>query len=316
MKTKKLNVKKLAIFLAGCILVLILFIYGIVKIVNKIKYTFSYESKLVKVGYKLEEAKYLSKNLKENQIEKLLSREYNMNIYKFSKEKYFLFDNLDNYLTFYRTNKGKEFNKIVSIVNTKGLGEWYDEISDSNMSNPTEMIVNKKYRLPNDYVPSDLVNLESSYAYNGIKISNTIYDDLVNLLNSAKESGYKLIVSQGYRSYESQEKAYNNYKNDYSEREADEYVARPGHSEYQTGLSINIEPYNKIVDDYKTNEEFLWLNENAYKYGFILRFPEGTDDITGFESNPWRFRYVGVDLATKIYKEGITFDEYYEYYIK
>ena len=94
---------------------------------------------------------------------------------------------------------------------------------------------------------------------------------------------------------------------------ADTYSARPGHSEHQTGLTIDV-----VIDEeyFKNTAEFRWLQKNAHKYGFILRYPEKADYITGYMFEPWHYRYVGVDAATEIYNLGITFDEYYTFFIE
>ena len=316
MKVKKLNVKKLVIFCIICLFVLFFIIFGMVKMVKGIKYRFSHEYKLIQIGYKEEEAKYLSEHLNQEEQNLLLGMEYNSNIYRFAKEEYFVFNKLDSYLSYYRTNKGTPFNKIVSIINVRGEKDWYDEIENTDINKGVKMLVNKRFRLPNDYEPSDLINLDLSYAFSGIKISKAMYDDLVELIDAAKVSGYKLIVSQGYRSYTSQESIYDKYKKEHGEEQADEYVARPGHSEYQTGLSIIIEPYNKSIPNYEESEEYQWLIGNCYNYGFIQRYPVGTEDLTGFETNAWRFRYVGRDISKQVYDSGLTYEEYYEYNLK
>ena len=98
--------------------------------------------------------------------------------------------------------------------------------------------------------------------------------------------------------------------------EADLKAARPGYSEHQTGLALDITTRLAEDEEFVNTEEFSWLKENAHKYGFILRYPEGKENITGYSYEPWHYRYVGIDVATKIYNENITFDEYYAYYIE
>ncbi|UKI58800.1 MAG: M15 family metallopeptidase [Clostridium sp.] len=124
-----------------------------------------------------------------------------------------------------------------------------------------------------------------------------------------------MFLSDGYRSYEAQEKMFESYKNSYGYEEADKNVARPGHSEYQTGISFQIVPYNKVFDKPRESEEYLWLRDNAYKYGFIFRYPEDKKDITLFDSYTWRLRYVGTDVASIIENEKICFEEYYAYFV-
>lgn len=173
------------------------------------------------------------------------------------------------------------------------------------------MLVNKFYKLDSSYTPEDLIEVSSTYGFSGNFVSESIYDELTDMLSDARSDGYTILVSQGYRSYTDQEDAYNDIEDAYGTSEADDVAARPGHSEYQTGLSVELDVYGGT----DTEEAKTWLNVNAYKYGFILRYPSGKENITGFDSNAWRYRFVGTDIARKIHEENITFDEYYMYYI-
>ena len=135
------------------------------------------------------------------------------------------------------------------------------------------------------------------------------------MFNAAKESNLKIVISSGYRSYNEQKETYDSYVERYGAKKADTLAARPGYSEHETGLALDITTGGATKDTFDTTDEFKWLQENSYKFGFILRYPKGKEKITGFDYEPWHYRYVGLDLAEKIYKEGITFDEYYAYYL-
>ena len=125
------------------------------------------------------------------------------------------------------------------------------------------------------------------------------------------------MINSSYRPYKDQERVYNNYKDSRGESGADKIAARPGYSEHQTGLALDIFcTTNSSTKTFAESEAYRWLLDNSYKYGFILRYPEGKENITGYAFESWHYRYVGKDLATKIYNEGITFDEYYAYYIE
>ncbi len=315
MVKRKLNVKKLGIFIGIIVLIIILSIIGIKKLVDEAKLKETTEYKLSEVGYSSNEIKVIIDSFDEKQVNDLLKSKYKSNLTKFIKEKYFIYKNMDRYLDYYSKNNGVLPTKVVAIVNTNADTGWYSKITDTDTSMNEKMIVNKFYGLGSDYVPSDLKLVSSSYAYSGKYVSESIYDDLVNMLSDAKDSGFTLVVSQGYRSYEDQEDAYNDIENSSGKDEADRLAARAGHSEYQTGLSVVIKPYNKEVEEGEESEENTWLLNNSYRYGFILRYPKDTSDITGFETDSWRFRYVGTDIARRIHEEGITFDEYYAYYL-
>jgi D-alanyl-D-alanine carboxypeptidase len=134
------------------------------------------------------------------------------------------------------------------------------------------------------------------------------------LFNAAREDDVMLVARSGYRSYATQTALYNSYVNSYGQEYADKYSARPGTSEHQTGLAMDItaESINFQLDDsFGKTKEGLWLADNAHRYGFVIRYPEGMEGITGYFYEPWHVRYLGVRLATNIYKSGLTLEEYY-----
>ncbi len=313
MTKKKLNVKKLGVFVGIVVVILVVVIIGIKSLIDESNLRKTIEYKLGEVGYSDNEIEYI-KTLKEDEINTLLNHKYNVNITKLMKEKKFIFANLDKYLDYINENNGN-LTDIVAKVNTKASLGWYKSIADTDASKGELMLVNKFYKLSETYVPSDLVDVSLSYAYEGKQVSKMMYDSLTNMLDAAKESGYNLVVSQGYRSYADQEEAYNDIEASSGVDYADKVAARPGHSEYQTGLSVVVKPLYTEGSDMENSPEHTWILENAYKYGFILRYPKDKENITGFSYDAWRLRYVGSNAARIIHNENITFDEYYEYYI-
>lgn len=171
------------------------------------------------------------------------------------------------------------------------------------------LIVNKTYSLPGDYKP-----INPNQAITTERCNNCIdkqVTDAFNLMKSdAKAVGLNIYISSGYRSYSYQERLYNNYSAVDGMEGADTYSARPGHSEHQTGLCFDL---NEIDDSFAKTDEGIWVNENAQLYGFIIRYPKGKESITGYQYESWHLRYVGVDLATKLYNNGnwLTLEEYY-----
>lgn len=313
MTKKKLNFKKLGVFIGIVVVILVVVIIGIKSLIDESNLRKTIEYKLGEVGYSDNEIEYI-KTLKEDEINTLLNHKYNVNITKLMKEKYFIFANLDKYLDYINENNSN-LTDIVAKVNTKASLGWYKTIADTDTSKGELMLVNKFYKLSETYVPSDLVDVSLSYAYEGKQVSKVMYDSLTNMLDAAKESGYNLVVSQGYRSYADQEEAYNNIEASSGVDYADKVAARPGHSEYQTGLSVVVKPLYTEGSDMENSPEHTWILENAHKYGFILRYPKDKENITGFSYDAWRLRYVGSNTARIIHNENITFDEYYEYYI-
>ena len=158
------------------------------------------------------------------------------------------------------------------------------------------LIANKTYSLPSSYYPGGLTN-EFNDAFNQMK-------------NAASNDGLNIYVVSGFRSYNTQNTLYNNYVSRDGRDAADTYAARPGHSEHQSGLAADI---NMVDDSFEYTAEGKWLNDNAYKYGFILRYPKGKTSETGYIFESWHYRYVGVDLATKLYNGGnwISLEDYF-----
>lgn len=315
MVVRKLNYYKLGLFILAVVLVFTFLIVGSVKIIGNIKYKKTYEYKLINVGYSKEEASILEKKLSSEKLDILLKRKYNAEIVDFVKSKYFIYKNLDKYIEYKSENKKVDIDKIVAIINTEANIDWLDNEKETDLSKNELMLVNRLYALPSDYEPLDLINVSSQYSYDGVKISNSIMSNIISLIEDAKSEGFTFVLSSGYRSYSDQEKIFNSYKDSFGYEDADKNVARAGHSEYQTGLSFDIVPYNKSFDNPKESDEYIWLRKNAYRYGFIFRFDEDKKDLTLFDSYTWRLRYVGNDASSMIYNENICFEEYYAYFV-
>ena len=310
MVVKKFNYFRFFIFLV----ILVSIIVGIVYLVKTNNYKNSYEYKLLEKGYSEEEVNILLTKY-EDRIDNILSLEYNEHIIPFMEEKYFIYSKMNEYLQYKEKNKKKEYNKIVQLVNVEMHIDWLDNQKETDTSKNELMLVNRIYGLSEDFVPSDLVDVPTQFAYSGKKLSESVLNKVIELINAGKEAGYTFVISDGYRSYAEQKDIYDAYSDYYGISETDTFVARPGHSEYQTGMTFDLKPYNKVIDDVSTNEEYLWLKDNAHKFGFIFRFNKEHEALTGFPSASWRLRYVGEDAATIIYNEGICFEEYYAYFV-
>ena len=158
------------------------------------------------------------------------------------------------------------------------------------------LIANKSYALPSNYNPG--VNKDAQAALNDMQ-------------KKALEEGIDLPMISGFRSYSEQNSIYTNYVNNDGQADADKYSARPGHSEHQTGLAFDlVDPTTANISNNKA--EFDWLAEHAHEYGFIIRYPEGKEHITGYQYEPWHVRYVGVETATAMKESGLCFEEYFD----
>ncbi len=172
------------------------------------------------------------------------------------------------------------------------------------------ILVNKSHGLPYDYIPSDLVKIDNKYSIKG-KAKKDACDAFIKMAKDAEKLNLSIINESSYRSYDRQKELYNieyNIKKD----EASKSIAPPGYSEHQTGLAFDICTRNNNMYELENTDEFIWLCKHAHEYGFILRYPKGKENITGYIYEPWHFRYLGTNLAKKVYESNLTYDEYYE----
>lgn len=187
---------------------------------------------------------------------------------------------------------------------------------DHTSTDSIYVIINKTHPLPQDFEPTDLVVPTVKATKEGLTLRKEAADALETMFNAAKEDGLTLIFGSGYRSYSTQERLFNNYVARDGEEAANRYSARPGESEHQTGLAVDISDgsmANWLKNSFKNTDEGKWLKENSYKYGYVLRFIEGKEDVTGYMYEPWHFRYVGIEEAKKIYDSGLTLEEFYNF---
>ena len=304
----------ISVILFFIIIILSIFLYT-----KHNKYINSYEYKFIKKGYD-KDTTYYFLTLNNDQKDYLLSLDYNDYIINILKEKYFMWKNIDRYINYYDLNKNKSYKDIVSIVNVNADKNWYDSntIRETDISNPESMLVNKFYHLPSNYDDNlNIVDIKNWYAFGDRKILDYVYDAFIEMFNSAKKEDLKLIINSGFRTNKEQYSLYNERKNKYGEEEADKYAARPLYSEHETGLALDIFTYDyPTTTTFENSPEYKWLLNNSYKYGFILRYPKDKEYLTGYAYESWHFRYLGKDLAKKVYESGLTYDEYYAYYIE
>lgn len=186
------------------------------------------------------------------------------------------------------------------------------------------ILVNKEHLLSSDYVPENLVitddNENNFHDYKDPNFKPMISADILPYFEAMQKAAEalglrKIIVDSGYRPYEYQQVIFDKSVAEKGLEETLRLVSLPGSSEHQTGLAIDIAYMDNGVYIEKTSDEdpeIMWLKENAHKFGFILRYPEGKEDVTNIQYERWHYRFVGVEMATILYAEGITLDEYYE----
>ena len=176
--------------------------------------------------------------------------------------------------------------------------------------NSLTVCVNKNRSIDDNYEPNDLVlpNVRAMSSTSQLYMREEVASALEELFKGAESEGYYLYAVSGYRSYNTQKSIYNPYSG---------YSAAPGTSEHQLGLAmdVSLSKYGgNLYVEFGDSKEGIWLKKNAHKYGFIIRYLEGKEDITGYKYEPWHIRYVGKELATELYEKGITLEEYYGEY--
>lgn len=207
---------------------------------------------------------------------------------------YFVENRTIRYLTYNKQNKNNSLEAIVRLVNADRDYEDYTHTMKADISRKELILVNKYHDLESNYVPEDLIEVEkdqllqkdAASAYYKMKID-------------AESIGVTLSLNSSYRNFKEQSDIYESYKSTYGLAYAENYAARPGFSEHQTGLALDIK-----------NNNATWLEQNATNYGFILRYPETLESITGYHYEFWHYRYVGKKIAKEIYEKNITLEEY------
>lgn len=234
----------------------------------------------------------------------------------FRKVKGYNLKKINDYIEKYK--EVKDYNYAVNVVNYPFIISSNGDTKEKyNISNPDDLLtlVKKGFYL-NDYEPKDLVNVDSEYVAptcDHPQLRKVAAEALIKMIKDAEKDDMHLLLNSGYRSYEEQTKIYDETQQKYGEVYAKEYVATPGASEHQTGLGIDMTSQS-VVDKQRLvfgdTVEYKWVVKNCAKYGFIVRFTEGTDGITGISHEPWHLRYVGKDVAKEIMSKNWTLEEY------
>ena len=263
-------------------------------------------SSLLDIGYNSNDINNIYNELSEQSINILLNNGYIKDITNIISIDYFRENNLERYIKYYEKEE-LDVETILTYVNIGLDNEYYTNVIDIENQEDILVLVNKYNKLGNNYIPSDLETISSKYGSGKLRKEARVAFE--NMCADAKKENITIYAGSGYRSYSHQLNLYNNYVKRDGKTAADTYSARAGYSEHQTGLAMDIMNARwGYVDD--TDKEYTWLINNSYKYGFILRYLEGKEEITGYMYEPWHFRYVGKDIATEITELGITYDEY------
>ncbi|WP_243298890.1 M15 family metallopeptidase [Bacillus litorisediminis] len=223
------------------------------------------------------------------------------------------------YLFNHISNNSWTLHSVDSIGNSIPISADSDKDTNIFAENPSSILVlvNKQYTLEDDFLPNDLVIPKVLFSEDITDEEKYIRKEaalaLEELFEKGKEQGFTLIATSGYRSYETQKRLYEEFVNQLGIEAAEYRAAKPGNSEHQTGLAMDITSSEFNYEEYQDFGETpsgKWVAENAHHFGFIIRYPEGKEHITGYQYEPWHLRFVGVQKATYIYKNQLTFEEF------
>lgn len=268
-------------------------------------YRYPHYQELIRMGYTYTEARLLSAFDHEALLTVLLSGPIE-NILDWLKTPYLILDRLARYQAYAQTHTTLNRRLIVERINADRDYPPYTHTIKADPADPL-ILINKYHYLSSAYVPTNLVKAKGCGFPTLTKEAAEAFDvmcaDLI-------KTGLTMSESSSYRSYAAQSSIYNRYLKIYGQTYTDTIAARPGFSEHQTGLAIDLNSGESGFIVFITTETYQWVSQNCTKYGFILRYPQGKEDITGYRFEPWHYRYVGREVAEKITRLGLTLDEY------
>ncbi len=248
------------------------------------------------------------------QIINALRSEYYNDLIQYDYLRYFVAEKIERYVDYKLEHPDKSFIDVITHVNIGLDKSFYTNIKIIDNPHCLTALVNKYNAVTEDFVPQNLQAISSQYASGTQLLIQFAKEAYENMAYAASKEGIKLTALSTYRSYDSQ------YKNYWSkvtvsrpQWHVDLFNARPGHSEHTLGLAVDI---NSFDQSFENTKAFKWLIENAHKYGFVLRYPKGKSHITGYNYEPWHYRFLGEELAKLVNESGLTYDEYYVRYIK
>ncbi|MEE0014510.1 MAG: M15 family metallopeptidase [Bacilli bacterium] len=291
-RKKKLKTKNFLVFIIIIILIITSIIYGINK--SKNNNTNSKEQNKIENKDKVNDTKELT------ELEKAKK---DLAYYKDEYE--------DAYKEYREKNKDLSIEKVIINVNIGLNYDYYTHTKATKDLNTNTILVNKYNYLTEDYVPENLQTVDKKYSSKTLQLVDYAKEAFEELSEAASKENYTVLAMSSYRSYQYQYNLYNRYVNTDGIEAADTYSARPGYSEHQTGLAVDVYNGKEDFTNFEKTKEYNWMQDNAYKFGFILRFPKDKVLETGYQYESWHYRYVGKEIAKYIHDNNLCFEEYY-----
>lgn len=291
-RKKKLKTKNFLVFIIIIILIITSIIYGINK--SKNNNTNSKEQNKIENKDKVNDTKELT------ELEKAKK---DLAYYKDEYE--------DAYKEYREKNKDLSIEKVITNVNIGLNYDYYTHTKATKDLNTNTILVNKYNYLTEDYVPENLQTVDKKYSSKTLQLVDYAKEAFEELSEAASKENYTVLAMSSYRSYQYQYNLYNRYVSTDGVEAADTYSARPGYSEHQTGLAVDVYNGKEDFTNFEKTKEYNWMQDNAYKFGFILRFPKDKVLETGYQYESWHYRYVGKEIAKYIHDNNLCFEEYY-----
>lgn len=265
-------------------------------------------NKLLDKGYSNSDVSIILAHGSDKEVSEFTKRDRIKYLEEFYQYSYAKLGNYDRYVA-YSDETGEDEKTTVIHVNLNMDREEYVDVEEVKEFS-SDMLVNKYHYLAENFEPDDLVTISDKYTDGEeYRANREAVSALTQMFEAAKLDGLEMVVNSAYRSYDDQVEIMEFYRKWYGDSYVEKYVAKPGFSEHQTGLAFDVGSTTENV--FADSEEYKWMQENAYKYGFVMRFYKKGETITGFRSEPWHYRYVGKEIAEYIHKHNITFEEYY-----
>lgn len=294
-KKKKIKTKNFTIFIVCLLLIIISIVYGLKAMENK------------------KTPKDKDNNIEEKDNSKDKTPEKELTEMEKAKRNisYYIDENTEMYQEYRNKNKELPIETIITNVNIGLNNDYYTNTKESKYQNTYKILVNKYNYVTENYIPENLETVSSEYSSKSLKLVSYAKEAFEEMAKAAKAENYTIRAMSSYRDYAYQNILYNNYAKKDGYEAADTYSARPGYSEHQTGLAVDVDNAKEYFTNFEKTKEFTWMQENAYKYGFILRFPANKVTETGYQYESWHYRYVGKEIAKYIYDNDLCLEEYY-----
>ena len=266
-------------------------------------------NRLIKKGYSNSDINIILSHGTDESVSDFTKRDKVNYLEEFFSLDYAKLENYDRYVEYSDETGENEIDTVIEVNLNLDKEDYVDSELVKEFS--VDMLVNKHRYLSEDFEPNDLVEASLDYASEKeIFISRLAYNAFKNMSDAATKDGYGIIINSAYRSFRDQQDISDLYFRYYGQSYVDKYIAKPGYSEHQTGLAIDVG--SKTTSVFANSKENNWMLDNAYKYGFIQRYTKRDENLTGFRYEAWHYRYVGKEIAKYCHDHNnMSLEEYF-----